>query len=573
MRVASWSLLATTLAVLAVEPSATSGATPQIETPRPITAIRIERAPVFDPSELGPLAPLGRAANWVHVDTRAGVIRDLLLFREGDLATPALAAESARVLRESGLFVDADVRLIARGDSVDVVVTTRDAWSTQLIVSYSRDADNDTFVLGGVETNFLGRGDALAGSHTWSDEEDRFAFALTRRRFLGPRGRLSVSYFEGDDGYGRGASLSRGYYSDLTRWSGGVFGSSYDGDVYFYVGGDKSARYDTNSDYAYGYLSIYGDVATSLRISEGAPTGAARAGSRRIRRWGLGASLFLDDRRSRAIADSLALEDITGLALRHDRRRQVSVGATWLARRFTRTRGIDRSGTIEDVPLGTRAGVVVGMELEALGSTRDRPYAAVTLLRTTPWRDGVVSARLHAAGHFRHGAPSGREASAVLKTFMRPSRGTVTVARALWHAGWDFAPEEILYLGARSALRGHRFRALRGTRAVVVNLEQRWNTGLRLGVVNLGLVGFVDAGNVWPADDPVRLADVEVDVGFGLRLSDPNLLPIPLRIDLARDTTRGDPWRLSITSGQFFSAIPSLDFTVPIPGRFGSSLE
>ena len=59
-------------------------AAPDILTPKVVSEIRIHRHDVYDPEELGALGPMARLANAVHITTREGVIRDLLLFEEGE---------------------------------------------------------------------------------------------------------------------------------------------------------------------------------------------------------------------------------------------------------------------------------------------------------------------------------------------------------------------------------------------------------------------------------------------------------------------------------------------------------
>jgi hypothetical protein len=82
---------------------------------------------------------LYRLANRVHVRTQPHVIRQQLLFKSGDRYSQRLLDESARILRSARYLYDASVRPIAFQDGrVDVAVTTRDVWTLNPGMSFSR---------------------------------------------------------------------------------------------------------------------------------------------------------------------------------------------------------------------------------------------------------------------------------------------------------------------------------------------------------------------------------------------------------------------------------------------------
>jgi outer membrane translocation and assembly module TamA len=87
---------------------------------------------------------------------------------------------------------------------------------------------------------------------------------------------------------------------------------------------------------------------------------------------------------------------------------------------------------------------------------------------------------------------------------------------------------------------------------VVVNAELRFNVWR-----SLGMVGFVDAGNVFLRTSDIDLTDLRSAAGFGLRYRSPIG---PLRIDLGfnldpRELVPGTPERrtvLHVSLGQAF---------------------
>jgi hypothetical protein len=529
---------------LSAAPCTPSGA----ETPKVVGRIHVLRLDVFDPESLGALGTLGSIANALHVTTREGVVRDLLLVESGDTVTAETLEEAERTLRRSGLFRTAEIEAYGEGDTVDVVVTTRDVWSTQVIASYSTAGGDSELTLGGIETNFVGTGDVISGVYRFSDQANRASGRFVKRRFLGAQAFASIAYSDGDDGISRAASVTQPFYAIVAPWSGAVLGSAFRGNVWLYDLGDKTGRYRLRRDLVYGHLSLYrGDGA----------------------RWRLGGSVMLDDRTTTArIGDARDLG-----SFRNDRRRQVTLAVSRLERRHVRLRDVDRAGVPEDHALGHRVSLLVGTELAALGSTHDRPYAEISTELSVRLARGVFgSVDLRAAGHLRGGELEGREAVAVIRVLGQRWRARTQAMRLLVHWGEGFSPEELLYLGARSGLRGFPSRAFRGDRAVLANLEERIETGLAPFGIGIGVAAFGDAGFVWERPEPVRARDIRADVGLGLRLTAPHT-SLPLRIDVARGLGPDGAWQATLTAGQLFGLVRRLDFLPPLPIQFGSSLE
>ncbi|MCB9511469.1 MAG: hypothetical protein H6695_14875 [Deferribacteres bacterium] len=96
--------------------------------------IRIDARDIFDPDERVPLAGL---INFIHIRTQKKVIRRELLFQHQNALDLSLIAESERNLRALGIFTDVNiVTRKAASDSLQVVVQTRDKWTTKLNTTY-----------------------------------------------------------------------------------------------------------------------------------------------------------------------------------------------------------------------------------------------------------------------------------------------------------------------------------------------------------------------------------------------------------------------------------------------------
>src|SRR5690606_9064890 len=113
----------------------------------------------------------------------------------------------------------------------------------------------------------------------------------------------------------------------------------------------------------------------------------------------------------------------------------------------------------------------------------------------------------------------------------------------------DLRPQ--LTLGEDNGLRGYPARRFASDRYLLLNIEDRIDTGLELWSVHLGLAGFVDVGWI---DDPGQRrnwSDPLRSVGVGLRLGSSELVGDGVvRIDFAwpLDDADGESFDLSISA-------------------------
>ncbi len=104
-----------------------------------IGEVRVVAQDIFDEKNPGEGNRLFRIANRLHRTTRPGVIQSQLLFRPGDVFSPELVEESARLLRSHDYLYDVAIRPVLRGDGkVDVEVKTRDVWTLEGGASFGR---------------------------------------------------------------------------------------------------------------------------------------------------------------------------------------------------------------------------------------------------------------------------------------------------------------------------------------------------------------------------------------------------------------------------------------------------
>jgi len=127
-----------------------------------IGEIRINNQDIFDLEDPRENNALYRLTNKLHIRTRPSVIRRALLFKSGDPVSAQVMEESERLLFSSGFLFEAIIRPIAYHDGVvDVEVLTRDTWTLDPGIGFSRSGGDNKSSVGLSELNLFGTGIAI----------------------------------------------------------------------------------------------------------------------------------------------------------------------------------------------------------------------------------------------------------------------------------------------------------------------------------------------------------------------------------------------------------------------------
>jgi hypothetical protein len=175
--------------------------------------------------------------NKAHVSSKAFLIRNQLLFREGDSLNALDISESERLLRQAPYITDARIyiNLISRSnpsfkDTVDVTVWVQDQWSIIPESGFDPAAPN----LQITDKNFLGLGTSIRQElgYRFSDNSmvirGQYGLSNLRKSFV----RTNLIYQVTRDVSAVGIHLDRPFFSPLTRWACGF--SSVRTSEYFY---------------------------------------------------------------------------------------------------------------------------------------------------------------------------------------------------------------------------------------------------------------------------------------------------------------------------------------------------
>lgn len=479
-----------------------------------IGEVRVVAQDLFDPEKPGEDGRLFRIANQVHRSTRPGVIERQLLFRPGDVFSPELIAESARLLRQNDYLYDVDIRPVLRQDGkVDVEVKTRDVWTLEGGATFSRSGGKNNGSLSVEDTNFLGTGKEISVSRIGTVDRTSNLIRYRDPNLLGSRVRLTLSHADNSDGGRQRFELERPFYSLSSRWAAGVSGFRDDRLEQLFTAG----KVITGFQHRHDFLEVYGGLSPGLR--DGA--------TRRLR---LGFTWSTDTFTPSSEFPRLPLKPplLPPSAIPQDR----TLAYPWISfesvqDRFVVEHDLDRIQRSEDVNLGRQYRLLVGLSSPAFGGDGER--WVVQTAASDGWRPTkrqLVLAQIGGSTRWAKGDTEDLVAGGRLRWYVRDFGDHLFFASLGADLAHRLDGEDQLLLGGDSGLRGYPLRYQAGDRRVLLTLEQRFFSRRELfHLAHAGGAVFFDAGQAWFVDPlsarDFRLAQQErrilKDVGLGLR--------------------------------------------------------
>ncbi len=494
-----------------------------------VQAIELQRRDIFDPEERSWYA---RVANALHIQTRPHIIRRELLFQPGETYDSSRVAESERNLRALGVFRRVQIDSVRTDSGLVMRVVTKDGWSTKADWRFRSAGGDVEFTIGLVEDNLLGTASSAAVRYRKTPDRSTVALGFRQPRLFAGSVGLAAQYENRSDGQLSAVVLEQPFYSLNSRAAFRLEAEDHDERVLRFFDGDNVARDSLSRRFA---------------LVRGTAAWALRASSAGFLRLGVMGQVRRDDFKPRASADEFT-ETVTG-----------SVGPflVWNRADFLVTHGVSGFAREEDVDLGTTVRMGAMLAPKAFGYERDGIAPMVT---------ARVGARIPGGFGFLEGLAGGLyntagldsgvvqlAATAVLKT--RP--GHVAVAHV--EGGWleNPLPGAEFDLGLGTGPRAFRSHAFTGDHMIFATAEYRVTVVEDfLGLVGLGVAGFVDHGGAWYRGSPRR---VGWDAGAGIRLGASRASDTEaLRFDLARrfaNDAQDAGWVIIVGKGFVFSPL------------------
>jgi outer membrane protein assembly factor BamA len=498
--------------------------TPPIPPGSVIGEVRVVAKDLFDTEKPEENRRLFRLANHLHRTTRPQVIESQLLFRPGDVFSPELIAESARILRTNDYLYDVDIHPVLRADGrVDVEVTARDVWTLQGGASFGRAGGRNSSSFSLTDTNFLGTGKEVTLARIGTVDRTSDLARYTDPNLFGSRVRLLLSDAKNSDGGRQRLEVERPFYSLDSRWAAGVRGFRDDRLENLYSLGKVETAFRHLTD----FVEAYGG------LSSGLVDGYSH-------RWEAGFTYSRDDfslsNQRNFLAKGLGKPPAPGsgpgpvtLPLPPDR----VLAYPWLRfesvqDRYVVERDLDRIQRSEDLNLGRQYSLLVGLSSPRFGGDAQRWIGQAAI--TDGWRPApgqILLFQLGGSTRFAKGDAENLVAGGRLRWYVRDFGENVFYASVGADLAHRLDGEDQLLLGGDSGLRGYPIRYQAGDRRALLTLEQRFYSDREIfHLARLGAAVFFDAGQAWFVDtltlqERALRQDRKVlkDIGLGLRIA------------------------------------------------------
>jgi len=469
-----------------------------------IGEVRLVRLNVFDTSIADENIPLFRFVNRIHILSRASTIESQLLFRPGDRYDANQLRETERRLRSNGYLADARIAPVAYANGkVDIEVRTQDTWTLKPQVQFGRSGGKNTSGAGLEEQNFLGTGARVALTYQQNVDRETRTLEYSDLNLNADHWQVDAEVADNSDGYRQELRVERPFYALDARWAGGV-----------------TLRNEARIDSVYDL----GQIVEQFRTREREAT--AYAG------WSKGLHDGWATRWTGGITfDERIASDAPGAMpaqlLPRDRRLFYPwVGVEAAEDDFREARNLDQIGRVEDLALGWRAKLKLGIATRTTGSDRDAlvfdgsAYKGFQLTGSQTWLWSAA-----ANGRFEHGDFADTLLSVATRYYWRETVAhTLFLGLAADH-GVNLDVDKQLTLGGDNGLRGYPLRYRTGQGRWLFTAEQRvFTEWFPFRLFAVGAAVFYDMGGVWgnnlvQAPPPAQPTPHTLrDVGFGLRL-------------------------------------------------------
>ena len=467
----------------------------------PIRAIEVRPLNMFEPLPPGRLRALYRLANRLHVTTRPVVIREQLLFQSGEPWSESRAHETERVLRALDIFEPVGLEARRVGDSVDVRVTTRDAWTTSPFFAIEAGSDENFISVSVVERNLFGYGKLASFGYDETPERILRSLGYRDPAVFGSRWRFGVNGGTGSEGAAHGFDLGQPFYAEDTPQAVLLRTNRQTSIARLYQDGNQAAEFDRDVEEIEAWWG------------RGTRRGATI--------WRVNPLVLIRNRRFGPSRLEPGAPPAYDGGEENQRTRLLALEARWWRPDFKEWTGVDRLGGIEDIDLGHSVRITAGLSPAGLGATQSEGYGALRLeMGGSPRPSSFGQAMAEARSWF---GPELRESwwRARGRWVQRTGERHVLVGSALAVLGQRMPRDFQEIAGGLTGLRAYPVREIAGAGIARFNVEERWHVSNRaLELVSLGLAGFYDAGReIGPGSSP---SSWRHGVGLGLRLSMPH---------------------------------------------------
>ena len=480
-----------------------------------IGEIRIINDDIFDLDDPEENNFLFRLANKLHIRTRPSVIQRSLLFKSGDPVSVQKIEESERLLLANSYIYSVSIRPGEVHDGVvDIEVETRDTWTIQPGIHFSRSGGSNSTGLSIEEGNLLGTGISIGYSQSSDVDRSGSEFAISQNHAFGGWTQIGLKVADYDDGKRASFQLARPFYALDTRWAAGVTALHDERVESIYSNGTIVGQYRHQQDAG----EVYGGWSNGLIDGW-------------THRYSVGLS-YQDDTYAKdpvLIQPSIVPEDQTLVTpfLRYE----------IIQDNYEKLSNRNKIQRPEFFAMGFASKMQVGHASTALGSSRDLWLYTVQMsdgFEVPRGNDLLAGAAI--SGQYGDGKAERLVLSGALRYYVPQGKRGLFYAAASGDTVKNPEVGDLLLLGGDNGLRGYPLRYQSGEHRAVFTVEERVYTDwYPFRLFRVGGAVFYDIGRAWggPFQNPVNPGWLS-DVGFGLRiLSDRSSFGNVFHVDIA----------------------------------------
>ncbi len=503
-----------------------------------VNNIFIHRLNVFD-STSNDWFFAAKLANSLHYLTREYVIKDELLFSEGDIIDESFLIETEKNLRSLNLFSKVEITL----DSIDqfnanVFVLTKDRWSTNPALLFGTGGEAYRIGFRLEELNFLGTGINLVPELLFRSENDtrmQVRFKYSQRRLF--RFDYSVNY-----------NFLINRFRTLHNFA---FWKPY---------------FSSNSENAYG-IEIVNNFGNDLLFT-------GKGNYEKMNFFEKGGIIWYSHTWSKD--DRLFISGLVDVrkVIRGDEKfirafdnsAKVFISFSSISEYFYKDTKLNTFFT-EDIVIGGWGSAILGKTISLDSTGTDAFYLAGIGEKSYLSDDAklYLFGRLAGGSAFAHsvGFNTYQEFWGLL--FYRLSPHFLFATQVRQQTVWNWRGVRQLLLDNNHYLRGYTLNELSGENRFVANLELRFFPDFRFWIFYFSGAIFYDGGTIWNQNQKIFKSKWRNAVGFGFRIHNDKTsgkLGI-VRVDFAFNLEKKKFAEIIISSDQLFSVFKSHYFELP----------
>lgn len=509
-----------------------------------IRNILFQKLDVFGPTIYTPNRQaqswFGETANKIHIKTRNAVISNHLLFKQGESINPYVLADNERLLRALPFIEDACIKVenvTATGDSVDIIVITKDTWSLGLFFTT---ADFKNLNMDIWDNNILGSGMATEnslyrnpGKLPYTGLNGAYIIRNINGSFIDCK--IGYSLF-GSEGFN--VDILRNFFTQRTKYAGELF---Y----------EKISTYTAikNEQNELEYTPLKG-TSTKLWIGRAFPLRRTKPRTSDINTFIISAGF---NNNYFSVRPSVAPD----FRYNYQNKTSYLLSYAFSNQRYYKSNLIYSFGRTEDIPYGWLIKFTHGFESNEFS---DRFYNSFSISRGN-YVDNIGYSYLNLAlgGFIKKNKPE----QGILKVNSSFYTNLLVLGpfkfrnfiNINYTKGYNRFNDELLNINDLSGIRGLENDSATGTQKLSLNLETVCFTPLYLAGFRFAVFGFADFAYIGKTTKPVFDFPLYSGFGMGIRIRNEKLVFKTFQVRLAFY-----PWISKNANGEFFTVTDEAKF-------------